>query len=1210
MSLRTCQLAKCATLALILALGACDGMVPGGGDVEQAVEQERASALARGVGGAGGSGSFDSLTTYTARCEAATGIHVPTFDCTKGVEVPQGTSFDPLAGETGEGIPAGIAGSRVTSPPAPVPPDPPTSLVQVISGGGRDIGVGGASGGAIDEFFYVHQGHSGAGQVEPASGTVEVQVTALTNPDPGAKAGLMLRRDSTSNSAFFMVGITAAKTVFFQSRTAAGAPAVTLATKPNINFPVWLRLMWDNVPDPVNPPPGYVTKNRVAAQYSINHVDWLPVYDQTFDEILDAGGGGVPFPFQGLVGLAVTAHKAAPATATATFDKFSTTKTCDRPNVLNGFCDPRSRFQVLAQTSDAIVVGNCRKEGAIDDSVYKDVAVIQYNRQNGAICFYQAPPANNVATNVTTPSLGSTGAGVFPWISPAATRQVGCTACHDNGPFIRSPYLYQLAAFPKDSVYGNSHNKLRYVGRDFAADHSWWIDGKSTASNPDPLLAPGDKFGDCNSCHTLSVNDVNGTANDGKGTSLYFAGIATAPQQQSKNPHSSGAPIWMRPDWAFVPPDPVYKPYVYFDPAAQSAGLFRSCGTTLSNASFNVNDPNVLASNCLYTPNGAAYGSLLNSTTEASLGGVTGSASGTLEFSTLTAAANTDLAGTTDKGYWTYSYVPGDGSAYVKVTALDACDPNAKAALTVRDGPNPDAINATVGITANSTSKSAFFQYRLTTTGATVTTPSVDLTAKAYPFWLRLDRTGQTFVGYVSWDGGDSWTQVGTAATVTNLSTSDYGLVVSSKHASQTARATFESFEWSSANGWNHPGDAHILVDARIGAGVSGTRKEQITTETITSSGGDIANNSDQFMYAFKGMIGEGTAITRVLSQTVPTPPAGQQPDPYAKAGLMFREDAGPGAANVFLGKMPSGATIQQRKLPTPATVVTNVSQPAVPTWLRLVRTNNTFIGSMSSDGTNWTQVGDPVVFTNFSWAAMVGLAVSSHGSGTVQAVFDNGLAMSPEPPGFQWFQGQQTTWYDASMGMPGGSHTTQTTPTLLETVTASGADIYNYSDQFFYAWQNVTGNATIVARVESLAPATGTTGINDYAKAGVMFRDSATGGAPNAFAAITATKGGTFQNRINPGDLTATPAFVTTTGGRTVNAPFWVKVTRSGAAKNLFSGFVSYDNGASGWTPVGAPTTINNIGQTALVGLAVTSHDAAKSVTARFSNVSITLQP
>src|SRR3569832_436958 len=84
MSLRTCQLAICATLALILALGACDGMVPGGGDVEQAVEQERASALARGVGGAGGSGSFDSLTTYTARCEAATGIHVPTSTAPRG----------------------------------------------------------------------------------------------------------------------------------------------------------------------------------------------------------------------------------------------------------------------------------------------------------------------------------------------------------------------------------------------------------------------------------------------------------------------------------------------------------------------------------------------------------------------------------------------------------------------------------------------------------------------------------------------------------------------------------------------------------------------------------------------------------------------------------------------------------------------------------------------------------------------------------------------------------------------------------------------------------------------------------------------------------------------------------------------------------------------------------------------------------------------
>jgi len=36
---------------------------------------------------------------------------------------------------------------------------------------------------------------------------------------------------------------------------------------------------------------------------------------------------------------------------------------CDRPNRLNGVCDPGSRFQVLTRTADAYVVAHCRKKG-------------------------------------------------------------------------------------------------------------------------------------------------------------------------------------------------------------------------------------------------------------------------------------------------------------------------------------------------------------------------------------------------------------------------------------------------------------------------------------------------------------------------------------------------------------------------------------------------------------------------------------------------------------------------------------------------------------------------------------------------------------------------------------------------------------------------------------------------------------------------------
>ena len=65
---------------------------------------------------------------------------------------------------------------------------------------------------------------------------------------------------------------------------------------------------------------------------------------------------------------------------------------CNQPNVLNGSCDPGSKFQVLpGGTADAVAVAHCRKVGLpITGNLYNDIAVIQYNKKTGALCFYQA----------------------------------------------------------------------------------------------------------------------------------------------------------------------------------------------------------------------------------------------------------------------------------------------------------------------------------------------------------------------------------------------------------------------------------------------------------------------------------------------------------------------------------------------------------------------------------------------------------------------------------------------------------------------------------------------------------------------------------------------------------------------------------------------------------------------------------------------------
>jgi hypothetical protein len=224
---------------------------------------------------------------------------------------------------------------------------------------------------------------------------------------------------------------------------------------------------------------------------------------------------------------------------------------CDAPNVLNAKCDPGSRFQVLKQTNDVAIVGHCRKHANANQQ-YGDIAVIQYNKKNGAICFYQAlandPPATGpLPAKVTAPSDGN-GPGKFPWLNPKDTADINCVGCHDNGPFIRSPYLAQLRNEPKNRLPGtnagagpwdqrfswNQTLPLSFVGNDF---QSW----KTYA-----LSITGAGSG-CLGCHRLGFSQSKGSYNVGPGTAQNFALIATAKTQAHKNPHSAASPIWMTP---------------------------------------------------------------------------------------------------------------------------------------------------------------------------------------------------------------------------------------------------------------------------------------------------------------------------------------------------------------------------------------------------------------------------------------------------------------------------------------------------------------------------------------------------------------------------------------------------------------------------------------------------------------------------------------
>src|SRR5688572_26052796 len=133
-------------------------------------------------------------------------------------------------------------------------------------------------------------------------------------------------------------------------------------------------------------------------------------------------------------------------------------------------------------------------------------------------------------------------------------------------------------------------------------------------------------------------------------------------------------------------------------------------------------------------------------------------------------------------------------------------------------------------------------------------------------------------------------------------------------------------------------------------------------------------------------------------------------------------------------------------------------------------------------------------------------------------------------------------------------------------TIEAEGADIWNNADQFRFTHIALNGDAEVVARVVSLGPVAGTA-YDEWAKAGVMIRQSTAPGSPHAFMPVTGNNGASFQYRTSADGGSALTA---STGGAFVPNR-WVRLVRAG---NSFTGFWS-DNPAAGWTQVGGAVTV-----------------------------------
>jgi RHS repeat-associated protein len=176
--------------------------------------------------------------------------------------------------------------------------------------------------------------------------------------------------------------------------------------------------------------------------------------------------------------------------------------------------------------------------------------------------------------------------------------------------------------------------------------------------------------------------------------------------------------------------------------------------------------------------------------------------------------------------------------------------------------------------------------------------------------------------------------------------------------------------------------------------------------------------------------------------------------------------------------------------------------------------------------------------------------------------------------------------WLDQDVGTVGSSGAASYVNGSFQ-LTGAGNYIDGTADAMHFAYQSLSGNGTLIARVMSLAG-------GSSPQAAAIIRETLDAGATAAFVYYSPSQA--FLNyRPSTGASTASQniSFSPTT-------PYWIELSRSG---NIFTAYVSGDGFY--WEQVGSSQTIT-MAQNVYIGLGVSSNQDPNLATASFDNVSV----
>ncbi len=188
--------------------------------------------------------------------------------------------------------------------------------------------------------------------------------------------------------------------------------------------------------------------------------------------------------------------------------------TCDRPSLLpngsdsDGQCVPNSRIVDLS-TADRQISVMCRQKHIrpADALDFDEIDVIAHNPATGATCWFQASAVSGTTIDGTTVPSPTDPASARFFNAPEDVVQDGCGTCHDNDPFMYSPFVGQVWAHVPVNPFGPY----------------WHVDlpGLGFGAWPTTQILPRDST--CTGCHRIGVNETCGQLAD------WATGRAIAP---------------------------------------------------------------------------------------------------------------------------------------------------------------------------------------------------------------------------------------------------------------------------------------------------------------------------------------------------------------------------------------------------------------------------------------------------------------------------------------------------------------------------------------------------------------------------------------------------------------------------------------------------------------------------------------------------------